>query len=384
MKRLCILGSTGSIGLQAIEVVRRHRDKLSITALSAYSNVEKLKSQIKEFRPEIVSVWSEKSAKELKSWIIKNGIRAEVIPGLEGLIRAASDNKADMVLSAVVGSVGIRPLIEAIRCGKDIALANKEALVVAGGLVMQEAAKWNVRILPVDSEHSAIFQCLKNEDPGSVKRIILTASGGPFYKSAKKHSRISVEDALAHPTWEMGPKITIDSATLMNKGLEAIEAHHLFGVPMKKIGIIIHPQSIVHSMVEFLDSSVIAQLSIPNMRLPIQYALLYPARMKSPVRALDLARAGRLDFAEPDFKKFPCLELALEAGSEGGTVPAVMNAANEIAVKLFLDRKLSFSKIPAIISKTMKLHKKIARPALNDILYADVWARKKAVEASGQ
>jgi 1-deoxy-D-xylulose-5-phosphate reductoisomerase len=380
MKRIGLLGSTGSIGRQAADVVRRLKGKVVISALSAYSNLTVLKRQLSEFRPEVASVWEESRAEELKAWCRKQGIKTSIFYGLKGLVDAAKYSKTELVLSSVVGSIGLKPLMEAIKSGKDIALANKEALVIAGGIVMGEAAKRKVAVLPVDSEHSAIFQCLKDEKRNSVSRIFLTASGGPFYRSKKKHSNVTVKDALAHPTWDMGPKITVDSATLMNKGLEAIEAHHLFGVPLKDIRIIIHPQSVIHSMVEYKDSSVIAQLSNPDMRLPIQYALTYPERLPSGVPKLDPAVLGKLEFFEPDLGRFPCLGLALRAAEEGGTMPAAMNAANEVAVSLFLGERLSFAGIPKVIARTMSAHKLIRKPGLDDIFGVDGWARAQAAE----
>lgn len=378
MKRITILGSTGSIGVQALDVIGRLTDQMEICGLSAYANLPLLKEQIKKYRPEVVSVWHEENAKEIKNWAKTKGIKLHVFFGLDGLVETAKYAKADIVLSSVVGSIGLKPLIAAIKSKKNIALANKEALVVAGDLIMSEAKKNKVAILPVDSEHSAIFQCLKNEDSKKIKRIILTASGGPFYKYKKAHSNIKVAEALAHPTWKMGKKITIDSATLMNKGLEAIEAHHLFNVSLDKIDIVIHPQSIVHSMVEYIDKSVIAQLSYPTMELPIQYALTYPARCDMPLKSLDLANLKKLEFDTPDFKRFPCLKLAIDAGNMGGTMPAVMNAANEKAVTLFLEGRINFTKIAKIIEKVMSLHKVISKPSLDDIFAVDLWAREQS------
>jgi 1-deoxy-D-xylulose-5-phosphate reductoisomerase len=379
MKRIAILGSTGSIGRQVIDVVRAQPRLLKITGLAAHSSISLIKQQIAEFRPRIASVWEEDRAEELRAWCRRNGIATRICFGREGLNEVARHPSANLVLSAVVGAIGLEPVISAIRSGKDIALANKEALVVAGDIVMAAARKRGVRILPVDSEHSAIFQCLKNEPVQCVKRIILTASGGPFYRSRVRPSSINVRTALAHPTWSMGPKITIDSATLMNKGLEAIEAHHLFAMPFKQIDIVIHPQSIVHSLVEYVDGSVIAQLSNPDMRLPIQHALLYPARCPSPVKQLDLSRIGCLEFDRPDFRRFPCLRLALDAGRTGGTMPAVMNAANEVAVKAFLNEEIKFTEIPGIIEGVMARHRVKTTPDIEDILAVDRNAREEAL-----
>jgi 1-deoxy-D-xylulose-5-phosphate reductoisomerase len=380
MKNIIILGSTGSIGTQVTDVVRRMASRFRIVGLSAHSNIPLLKEQIREFRPRIVTVGSEAAVDELTSWCRKNRLSVTVNSGLEGLIENAEHPDGELVLSSVVGAVGLQPLMAALRSGKDVALANKEALVVAGDLIMKEARRRHRVVLPVDSEHSAIFQCLKNEGHKAVRRILLTASGGPFYRLKKEQSDITVEEALAHPTWIMGKKITIDSATLMNKGLEAIEASKLFGVPLENIEIIIHPQSIVHSMVEFSDGSVIAQLSMPDMRLPIQYALTWPGRCPSPVKPLDLARVQKLEFDIPDFSRFPCLALALKAGKKGGTLPAVMNAANEVAVQGFLSKQVRFDEIPRIIEKVMKAHAFVKNPGMQKLLDVDADARRKAKE----
>ncbi len=331
-----------------------------------------------EYKPRIVCVYDPVKAREMEKWARVSARKTRVVCGLSGLNEVAGKVKADLLLSAVVGSIGLEPLINAIRSGKNIALANKEALVVAGEIIMSEAKKNGVDIVPVDSEHSAIFQCLKDEDKISVTKIILTASGGPFYRYKKSHESITVEQALDHPTWDMGPKITIDSATLMNKGLEAIEAHHLFSVGMDRIDIVIHPQSIVHSMVEFVDTTVLAHMSIPNMELPIQYAITYPGRVSMPIKRLDLAKAGRLDFDSPDFKRFPCLKLALEAGNKGGSMPVVMNAANETAVDMFLNNKIKFTDIPKIVSKAMRSHRVVPKPSLSRIMELDSETRNRS------
>ncbi len=378
MKNIAVLGSTGSIGRQVMDVARNLSSFVKISSISAYSNIELIKAQIKEFSPGLVSVWHEKDALELKSWCRRNNRKTKVLSGADGLKAAAVYGPVNLVIAAVVGSAGLEPLISAINAGKDIALANKEALVAAGDIVMKKARQKGVKILPVDSEHSAIFQCIGGSK--NVSRLILTASGGPFYRSNKAHSKITVEDALAHPTWVMGKKITVDSATLMNKGLEAIEAHHLFGIALDKIDIVIHPQSIVHSLVEFTDGSVLAQMSNPDMRLPIQYAITYPERMKSEVKKLDLPGAEKLEFFKPDFKKFPCLGIALGAAKAGGTMPAVMNAANESAVKAFLEKKIGFDQIPVVIKKVMSAHKVKHGASLAEIIKADSQARVKAEE----
>ncbi len=381
MKKVVILGSTGSIGTQALDVARHLKKGLKIVGLSAFSNISRLKSQIREFRPEIASVWLEKDCIELKSWCRKNNLKTKVVFGIGGLIKAAKHHSSNFVLSAVVGSIGIEPLLEAIKSKKQIALANKEALVVAGKLIMDAAKKYGVAIIPVDSEHSAVFQCLKNEKNKFISKIILTASGGPFYKKNKtKHSKVTVAEALSHPTWKMGKKITIDSATLMNKGLEAIEASHLFSVPLKNIEIVIHPQSIVHSLVQFVDGSVLAQLSNPDMRLPIQYALTFPERIKSGVQELSLTRIKKLEFDVPDFKRFPSLELALKAGKTGGTMPAAMNAANEVAVENFLKKEIAFSQIPEVVKKVMDKHLLNKNPTIRQILDSDLNSRKAALK----
>jgi len=378
MKNIAVLGSTGSIGEQVLDVVRNIKCGVRVKSLSAHSNISKVKAQISEFRPALVSIWEANAARELNRWCKSKGYGTRVYSGADGLKKAAVEGSVGLVVSAVVGAAGLEPLLAAIEAGKDVALANKEALVAAGGIVMDRARRKGVNILPVDSEHSAIFQCIGGSK--NIRKIILTASGGPFYRSKRKMSGVTVADALAHPTWKMGKKITVDSATLMNKGLEAIEAHHLFSVGMDKIEIVIHPQSIVHSLVEFEDGSVLAQMSNPDMRLPIQYALTYPERCGSLVARLDLAKAGKLEFFKPDFNKFPCLGIALGAAKTGGTMPAVMNAANEAAVMAFLDERINFDVIPRVIAKVMSEHRVKRAPGLKDILEADQKARTRAEE----
>lgn len=380
MRNIVILGSTGSIGTQVIDVVKANRQSLKIVGLSGHSNVALLRRQIAAFKPRVASVWEETAAAELRQWCGAKGYRTKILSGIDGLTAVATEPSADMVLSAVVGSIGLQPLVAAIKQRKDIALANKEALVVAGDLIMPLARQYGVKILPVDSEHSAIFQCLNGEDDRAVARILLTASGGPFYRKRLHPSAISVARALAHPTWIMGKKITIDSATLMNKGLEAIEAHHLFSVPLDRIDIVIHPQSIVHSMVEYVDGAVIAQLSNPDMRLPIQHALLHPLRCPSPVKRLDFTKLVSLEFDRPDFRRFPCLGLALEAGRTGGTMPALMNAANEVAVHAFLNGAIGFGDIPKVIAAAVRRHAVTKKPGLDDIRAADTEGRERARE----
>lgn len=400
-KRLALLGSTGSIGVNALDVVRRlnrgrngdGREVYRVWGLSAQKNVRLLTEQIREFRPRVAVVSDPAAARELKAWARVRHPALRVWEGTAGLERLASHPEADWVLSAVVGSVGLLPLLAAVRAGKTVALANKEALIVGGDLVMAEARKHGARLIPVDSEHSAIFQCIAGSASGrpaaGVRRIVLTASGGAFYRRKGSLNGVTPSQALAHPTWKMGDKITIDCATLTNKGLEAIEAHHLFGVPLEDVQIVIHPQSIVHSLVEFTDGAVLAQLSHPDMRLPIQYALTHPARLPTPLKPLRLPEVGRLEFHEPDFRRFPCLALALKAGRLGGAWPAVFNGANEVAVRAFLERKISFLGIPKLLARVMDAYRKTrntrsetreGRASLRGILEADRWSRQKAEE----
>jgi len=374
MKRITILGSTGSIGRSALEVISKYRDRFKVVGLTANSNIKLLEKQIKTFNPEIVAVADETNAKKLSK-----KLNIKVLSGNSGVEDVASFNKSDFVLSAIVGFAGLRPTLSAIRAGKMIGLANKEALVVAGEIVMGDAAKFGAKIIPVDSEHSAIFQCIEGRRRESIKKIVLTASGGPFFGKGKKElARVTTEDALKHPRWEMGKKITIDSATLMNKGLEVIEAHHLFGLSPAEIDVLVHPQSIVHSMVEFKDRSYLAQLSIPDMKGPIAYALSYPERLDDPMPCLDLGRIEKLTFRKPDTECFPCLFYAYEALKAGGTMPAVLNAANEVAVDAFLQRVIGFNDIPAIIKNTMHLHKRAEVSGIGVVKEADRWAREKA------
>lgn len=375
-KTISILGSTGSIGTQTLEVVREMNEKgadITVVALSARRNVNLLLKQAKEFDVKYLSIESERDATFLKENLSSD---TEVYIGTDGLSTIA-EIKVDVLMTAVVGMIGLVPTINAIKAGNNIALANKETLVSAGDIVMNLAKEKDVSIYPVDSEHSAVMQCLdagRNED---VKEIILTASGGPFRTSTKEEiQNVTLEDALNHPTWKMGGKITIDSSTLMNKGLEVIEAMHLFDVGVDRMKVVVHPQSIVHSMVCFNDNSVIAQLGVPSMKLPIQYALTYPKRETSEVEYLSLSSVGTLTFEEPDFKRFPCLEYAYYAAKIGGTMPCVMNAANEVCVESFLDGKISYVMIPEIIGKIMNGHKNLLRPTLEDILKSDSKARR--------
>ena len=375
MKKVAILGSTGSIGTQTLEIARTNGD-LAITALAAGSNVERLEAQIREFHPSLAAVWAEEKAKELKSRIRDLDVR--VVTGMEGLIEVAEQPESGILVTAIVGMIGIRPTIAAMKAGKDIALANKETLVTAGHIIMPLAEECGVRILPVDSEHSAIFQCLNGENRCGLHKILLTASGGPFRGKKKEELReVQVEDALKHPNWSMGRKITIDSATLVNKGLEMMEARWLFGVEPQDIKIVVQPKSIIHSMVEFADGAVIAQLGTPDMKLPIQYALYYPRRRYLPGERLDFWKLGQITFEEPDMENFPGLRLAFDAAAAGGSLPTVYNAANERAVALFLDRKIRFLEIPELIERCMEEHKAVKAPSVEEILQteAEVYER---------
>ncbi len=379
--RVVILGSTGSIGVNALGVTEQLGENCRVVALSAHSNTERLLEQVKRYLPEAVAVWEESDAKRIRAKGIKvRGKSLVVLSGLEGLVELAQWPSATIVLSAVVGAIGLKPLLKALRARKLVALANKEALIMAGELVVAEAKRWKATLLPVDSEHSAIFQCLQGSSAQEIKRLTLTASGGPFYRYKGDLSKVTVAQALAHPTWKMGKKITIDSATLMNKGIETIEAAILFGLPISQVGIVIHPQSIVHSLVDFVDGATLAQLSWPDMCLPIQYALTYPARLPGRLPALDLAKAKTLEFYEPDFRRFPCLTLAREAASRGGRFPTVLNAANEVAVHAFLEGRIRFTDIAKIVDQTLSKHKNTGRMTLETILETDQWARRLAKE----
>lgn len=367
MKRIALLGSTGSIGTQTLEVVRHYPKDFEVTALAAATNIELLEKQLREFKPKLVVVYHEEKAAELKKNI--RDLDIEVLSGMDGLLAAAVQAEADIVLTAVVGMIGIRPTIAAIEAGKDIALANKETLVTAGHLIMPLAKQKGVRILPVDSEHSAIFQSLQGENRKQLHKILLTASGGPFRgKTLSDLSKVQIEDALKHPNWVMGKKITIDSATMVNKGLEVIEARWLFDVDLNHIQVVVHPESVIHSAVEFDDSAVIAQLGTPDMRLPIQYALFYPDRKPLGGEWLDLFQLGTLHFEKPDLEVFRGLGLAYKALEAGGSMPTVFNAANERAVAKFLERKISFLDIPEIIGEAMNRHSVISSPSLAEIL----------------
>ena len=368
MKRISILGSTGSIGTQTLSVVREHPDRLSVSAITGNQNISLLLKQIEEFKPELCCVTDEKYASKLKEMLPFN-CKTEIVTGMEGLISAATIPTCDTVVTAISGMIGLRPTAEAIRAGKTIALANKETLVTGGEYIMKLAKDNGVSILPVDSEHSAIFQCLNGANGKELSRILLTASGGPFRgKSIKELKTVSVDDALKHPSWSMGKKITIDSATLMNKGLEVIEAHHLFGTEPSRIEVVVHPQSIIHSAVEFKDHSVIAQLGLPDMRLPIQYALFYPERIANTLGSLSLFDVGVMTFEKPDVSVFKCLKLSFEALSAGGTMPTALNAANEAAIALFLDGKISFTDIGDINERAMASHRPVKADSIEAIL----------------
>ncbi|RHQ57955.1 1-deoxy-D-xylulose-5-phosphate reductoisomerase [Dorea sp. AF24-7LB] len=369
MKKIAILGSTGSIGTQTLEVVRENKD-IEVLGLAAGKNIKLLEQQIREFHPVCVAVWSEGKAEELKVKIADTDTR--VVTGMEGLIEIATLEKAEILVTAIVGMIGLRPTIAAIQAGKDIALANKETMVTAGHLIMPMAKEYNVRILPVDSEHSAIFQSLQGNKGNPIHKILLTASGGPFRgKKEEDLLNIRVEDALKHPNWSMGQKITIDSSTMVNKGLEVIEAKWLFDVNVDQIQVVVQPQSVIHSMVEYEDGAVMAQLGTPDMKLPIQYALYYPERRYLPGDRLDFWEMGKLDFEKPDMDTFYGLKLAYKAGREGGSLPTVLNAANELAVSKFLKREVKYLEIMEIIEDCMNAHKSIANPSLEQILQTE-------------
>ncbi|WP_027084339.1 1-deoxy-D-xylulose-5-phosphate reductoisomerase [Cohnella panacarvi] len=377
MKTIAVLGSTGSIGTQTLDVISREPDSYEVVGLAAGGNVELLLRQVNAFKPKLVSVGTKDAADMLRQQV-PAGVK--VVFGEEGLIEVAAGSGASFVVCALTGSIGLRSTLAAIDAGASIGLANKETLVTAGHIVMQRARERGISLLPVDSEHSAIFQCLNGEDAKAIKRLVITASGGSFRDRTRDQLiGVTVEDALKHPNWSMGAKITIDSATMVNKGLEVIEAHWLFGLPYDLIDVVLHPESIIHSMVEFVDTSVIAQLGNPDMRVPIQYALTYPERRPSPASPLDLVKAGTLRFREMDFGRFPCLRMAYEAGRTGGTAPTVFNAANEIAVARFLKGEISFLAIEDTIAEVLARHDAVRSPDLATILEADGWARREAL-----
>ncbi len=382
MKNVVVLGSTGSIGTSTVKVAEDLPERIRLIGFAAGNNSELLLEQTRKHRPMAVSLSDAAKAGELRGTL---GAKCEVYSGAEGLLKLATMPEADIVLIAIVGTAGLQPALAAIRAGKDIAVASKEILVMAGEIVMREAREHGVKVLAVDSEHSAIFQCLDGKPTESVRKLWLTASGGPFRdKSAwpqEKFSDITVECALKHPSWVMGRKITIDSATLFNKGLEMIEARWLFDIEMARVDVLVHPQSIVHSMVEFVDGSLLAQLSTPDMCLPIQYALTYPERVASGRVQTNFPKHGNLTFEEPDTERFPSLKLARRAGDVGGTLPAVLNAANEVAVEAFVNRKVNFPQITLIVARVMDAHKVVSHPTLEQILAADAWARIEAAKA---
>jgi 1-deoxy-D-xylulose-5-phosphate reductoisomerase len=387
VKAITLLGSTGSIGTQTLDIVEHNPDKFRIVGLAAGSNVEMLAQQVRKFRPEIVAIGNEAKLPELKAALTQLDYRPTIVAGAAGTIEVAAYGDAQSVVTGIVGCAGLLPTIAAIKAGKDIALANKETLIAGGPVVLPLVAKHGVKLLPADSEHSAIFQCLQGVPSGGLRRIILTASGGAFRDlPIEKLATVKVADALKHPNWTMGQKITIDSATLMNKGLEVIEAHYLFGMDYDKIEIVIHPQSIIHSLIEVQDTSVLAQLGWPDMRLPLLYALSWPDRIYTEWEKFDLVKAGDLTFRAPDHLKYPCMQLAYAAGRAGGSMPAVLNAANEQAVALFLAEKISFLDIPKVIERVCDNHRVDFNltPSLDDILAADIWARQMVLEISQQ
>jgi len=378
MKKISLLGSTGSIGVNTLDVVERNPESFQVLAMSAGSNVDLFAEQVRKFKPKVASLFDTTKIAILKERVAD--LDVEIIPGEEGSITVATLPEADVVVSGVVGSAGLVPTIEALKAGKNLALANKETLVIAGELVLREAEKTNSQIIPIDSEHSAIFQALNGEKKERIKKIILTASGGPFRTfSLDQMETVTVKDALNHPNWDMGAKITIDSSTMMNKGLEYIEAKWLFGIDTP-VEIIVHAQSIIHSMIEFVDTSIMAQLGIPDMRVPIAYALTYPDRFECDLPSLDLASMGDLTFEAPDFVRFPCLQLAIDAMEMGQTMPAILNAANEIAVQAFLDELIPYKDIAEIIRMVMHNHNPSPLNDLQDVLNADKWAREETTK----
>lgn len=384
MKAITILGSTGSIGTQTLEIVRQYPDRFRVVGLATGRNVEQLAAQIREFQPQIAAIHDETLLPDLQAAIADLSFPPQLLAGISGVTEVARYGDAEAVVTGIVGCAGLLPTIAAIKAGKDIALANKETLIAGGPVVNPLVEEYGVRLLPADSEHSAIFQCLQGVPDRSLRRILLTASGGAFRDwSPESLSQVTVADAIKHPNWSMGKKITVDSATLMNKGLEAIEAHYLFHLDYDSIEIVVHPQSIIHSLIELQDTSVLAQLGWPDMRLPLLYSLSWPERLYTNWEPLDLVKAGDLTFREPDRKKYPCMELAYAAGRAGGSMPAVLNAANEQAVSLFLAEKIAFLDIPRAIEYTCDRHREehVAHPSLDDILAVDTWARQEVKDA---
>ena len=390
VKKISILGSTGSIGTNTLDIIQKNPDRFQIVGLAAGKNIQLLKEQIQIFKPQIVSVCEKQHAKEIQSWIKnqKNLLPIQVNFGMAGACEVACATENDMVIGAMVGAIGLKPTLEAVKKGIDIGLANKETMVIAGALINEEAKKSGAKILPVDSEHNALFQVIDGRNPSEIKRLILTASGGPFFKKSRSELKnVTPKEALKHPNWDMGAKITIDSATMMNKGLEVIEAHFLFNMPANKIDILVHPQSIVHSLVEYQDGSVLAQLGIPDMRIPIGYALSYPQRILNDLPSLDLIQAKKLEFYEPDRDKFPAINLAYQALQLGKTMPTVLNAANEVAIPYFLNGKIPFVQIPQIVETVMEVHEKEGlqdQNSLENLLKIDHWARKTCEKLIGQ
>lgn len=372
MKQVAILGSTGSIGTQTLEVIRNYSEDFCVTALAAGNNIVLLEQQIREFHPSLVAVWKEENAHKLRE--MTADLNVKIVAGMDGLIEVAAYEASDILVTAIVGMIGIQPTIAAIKAGKDIALANKETLVTAGHIIIPLAEEYRVQILPVDSEHSAIFQCLNGENRKEIDKILLTASGGPFRgKTTEFLANVTVADALKHPNWSMGRKITIDSATMVNKGLEVMEAKWLFGVEMDDVQVVVQPQSVIHSMVQFKDGAVMAELGTPDMKLPIQYALFYPSRKYLPGKRLDFATLTSIEFDVPDLKVFRGLQIAYEVGRAGGSLPTVFNAANEYAVARFLDEKIKFLDIYDIIEDAVHAHKKVENPKVEEILSAEKW-----------
>lgn len=380
-KNIAILGSTGSIGINTLDVIDK-LPSLSVHALAAGSNMEALENQIHQFNPSLVALMDEEKASELSRRLTDHPCK--ICSGLSGIVEVATAPEVDLVVSAIVGAAGLLPTLEAIKAGKDIALANKETMVMAGEIVTELVKERRVNILPVDSEHNAVFQILEGHKKEEIERIILTASGGPFRDRKRDFENITLSQALAHPRWNMGPKISIDSATLMNKGLEVIEAHYLFALPASQISVVIHPESIVHSLVEFIDGSMIAQLGITDMRLPISYCLTYPERILTSLPRLDLTEVGPLHFYPPDLDRFPALRLALEVAEKGGSWTTVLNAANEAAVILFLEEKITFTDIPILIERVLERHTPLSHPNLEEILAIDRWAREEVKDNGNQ
>jgi 1-deoxy-D-xylulose-5-phosphate reductoisomerase len=383
VKAITLLGSTGSIGTQTLDIVAQYPEQFRIVGLAAGRSLDKLVPQIRQFRPQIVAIADPTQLNDLKAAIADLDVQPILTAGAEGVAEVAAYGDAKAVVTGIVGCAGLLPTIAAIKAGKDIALANKETLIAGGPVVLPLVEQYGVKLLPADSEHSAIFQCLQGVPSGGLRRILLTASGGAFRDwPVEKLPQVTIADALKHPNWSMGPKITVDSATLMNKGLEVIEAHYLFGVDYDQIDIVIHPQSIIHSLIELQDTSVLAQLGWPDMRLPLLYALSWPDRLYTDWPQLDLVKAGDLTFREPDHAKYPCMRLAYAAGRAGGAMPAVLNAANEQAVALFLAEQISFLDIPRLIEQTCDRFENSSQPSLEDILNADQWARQAVIAAS--